>query len=265
MLILGKTKTASDYAAEIREMWPATTSEEEEKLSRRISSFVKLLDITIFQAQNEQLPWTSEDLGYNVRPMLLKHKSGIQQVGDYQAYYSGAGVEGWIGFLAERKGGKKGCEDLYSTLMNSENCARFYREIDRFKEDTRFSQMVIIVECSFERFLLYQPPFIGKTRNTNHIGANAEARRGKIASLYTRGVPVVFAGTRLNAIKTYKALVRQWLIKNIDFVLSLNVEPYNDRVFLEEKKARLEAELQAVNASLARYKRPRDLAVAEVV
>lgn len=244
-------KTAFDYAIKIREIWPATNPADEEILSRLISEFVKRLDITILQAQNEQLPWTSDDLGYNVRPMLLKQKTGIQQVGDYQAYYSGAGVAGWVGILGERKGGKKGCEDLYSTLINQENCARFYREIETFQEDKRFSQMVVIAECSFEQFLLYTPLFTGNVRNTNHIGASVESRRGKIASLYNRGVPVIFAGTRLNAIKTYKALIRQWLIKNIHVVLKLNVAPYNDRVFLENKIAQLEVELLAAKNSLA--------------
>ncbi len=249
-------KTAADYAAEIKEMWPAHTEEEEAILNRKISSLVKLLDITIFRANNEQLPWEETDIGFPVRDMFLKKDFHAQQVGDYQAYYSGAGVAGWIGILVERKGGRKGCEDLYSTLINPEHCARFYREIDRFKEDKRFSQMVVIAECSFEQFLLYTPLFTGKSRNTNHIGASVESRRGKIASLYARGITVLFCGTRKNAIETYKALIRQWLIKNIDVVLNLNVEPYNDRVFLEEKKARLEAELQAVKASLLRYDAP---------
>jgi hypothetical protein len=212
---------------------------------------VKLLDITIFQAQNEQTPWTPDELGYSIRPMLLKDKSGLQQVGDYQAYYSMPGRAGWVGILAERKGGKKGCEDLYSTLMNSENCARFYREIDRFQEDPRFTQMVVIAECSFEQFLLYQPPFVGKVRNTQHIGASVEARRGKIASLYARGVPVIFAGTRKNAIEVYKALIRQWLIKNYVSMLGLDKGPYDDVEHLKNKKAMLEAELLAVNSSLA--------------
>lgn len=244
-------KTASDYAEEIKALYPVTTEEDLQKLNRRVSSFVKLLDITIFQAQNEQTPWTPDELGYSIRPMLLKDKSGLQQVGDYQAYYSMPGRAGWVGILAERKGGKKGCEDLYSTLMNSENCARFYREIDRFQEDPRFTQMVVIAECSFEQFLLYQPPFVGKVRNTQHIGASVEARRGKIASLYARGVPVIFAGTRKNAIEVYKALIRQWLIKNYVSMLGLDKGPYDDVEHLKNKKAMLEAELLAVNSSLA--------------
>ncbi|MFA6728988.1 MAG: hypothetical protein WCS17_12365 [Prevotella sp.] len=243
-------KTISKYADEIRELYPANTEAEQLTLNRKVSSFVKLLDITIFQAQNEQLPWKEEDLEYTIRPMLLKSKCGDDQVGDYQAYYESPVCSGWVGVLIERKGGKKGCEDLYSTLMNSENCSRFYREIDRFKEDKRFSQMVVIAECSFEQFLLYKPPFIGKTFNKDHIGATVEARRGKIASLYTRGVPVIFAGTRFNAIKIYKALIRQWLIKNYVSILGLDKLVYNDRAFLENRVAQLEAELHAARASL---------------
>jgi hypothetical protein len=221
------------------------------KLANQVSSWAKLLDITIFAAQNEQLPWTENDLSYPVRPMLLKDKSGIQQVGDYQAYYQGPGYTGWVGVLAERKGGIKGCEDLYSTLMNAENCARFYREIKRFREDPRFSLMVVIAECSLNDFLLYSPAFTGKERNINHIGANVEARRGKIASLYTRGVPVIFAGTRKNAIELYRGLIRQWLRQNYVSILKLDTVPYNDRKTIEHKIAACEVELLALKGSLA--------------
>lgn len=250
--MMGKVKTATDYEAEILELYSIKnrTIEQDKRLNGQVSSWAKLLDITIFQAQNEQLPWREEDLDFHVRPMLLKENSGMQQVGDYQAYYSMPGHAGYVGLLIERKGGKNGAEDLYSTLMNSENCARFYREIDRFQQDPRFSQMVIITECSFEQFLLYKPPFIGKTYNSDHIGASVAARRGKIASLYARGVPVIFAGTRKNAIEIYKALIRQWIIKNYVTILKLDSKPYDDEATLLRKKAELEANLTAVNHSL---------------
>jgi len=249
-------KTIQDYENEIKDLHAALKEYPDNevlqsKLNNRVGSWAKLIDITIFQAQNEQLPWTQEDLGYPVRPMLLKEKSGLQQVGDYQAYYQGPGFAGWIGILAERKGGKpKGCEDLYSTLMNAENCARFYREIDRFREDPRFTQMVVIAECSLNDFLLYVPPFTGKSYNVNHTGASVEAKRGKIASLYARGVPVLFCGTRKNAIELYKGLLRQWLKQNYSSILKLDVGAYNDRAELLKKKAFIEAELAAVNGAL---------------
>jgi len=248
-------KTIQQYGEEIKSLHEALkeypdSESIQSKLNTRVGSWAKLIDITIFAAQNEQIPWTSEDLGYPVRPMLLKEKSGLQQVGDYQAYYSGPGFAWWVGILAERKGGKKGCEDLYSTLMGTENCARFYREITRFKDDPRFTQMVVIAECTLNDFLLYSPAFNGKERNVNHIGANVEARRGKIASLYTRGVPVLFAGTRKNAIELYKGLIRQWIKQNYASILKLDEKPYNDLSYMTTKKARLEAELKAVNNAL---------------
>lgn len=243
-------KTADDYEAEIRRSYPPKTEQDEKRLSGRVSSFVDHLTITIFRARNEQDPWPLEDTGWEIRDMLLKEDTGRQQVADYQAYYQSCGVSGWVGLLVERKGGKHGAEDLYSTLMNSENCARFYREIERFQADNRFTQMVIIAECSFEQFLLYKPAFIGKTFNTDHIGASVEARRGKIASLYSRGVPVLFAGTRLNAVKIYKSLIRQWLIKNYVLILGLDKQPYDDETFLKGRLARAEEEVKAARSSL---------------
>ena len=268
-MVMASKKTIQAYESEIKELHMALKEYPDNeiiqsKLNNRVGSWAKLINITIFAAQNEQLPWGQEDLGYPVRPMLLKEKSGIQQVGDYQAYYSAPGYAGWVGVLVERKGGKtKGCEDLYSTLMGAENCARFYREIDRFKEDPRFTQMVIIAECTLNDFLLYNPPFNGKERNINHIGANVEARRGKIASLYTRVIPVLFAGTRKNAIELYKSLIRQWLRQNYSSILKLDVVPYNDyqelldkKSIIEEKKDRLEAEYQAVCGALGAINEP---------
>ena len=134
--------------------------------------------------------------------------------------------------------------------MNAKKCARFYREIDRYNDDPRFSQMVVIAECTFEQFLLYRPPFIGKKRNTKHIGASVAARRGKIASLHARGVPVVFCGTRKNAIEMYKVLVRQWLIKNYVTVLGLGKKPFDDEEFLKNRLARLEVEIEATRSAL---------------
>lgn len=248
-------KTIQAYEAEIKELH--NTLKEypdneilQKKLNNQVSSWAKLIDITIFAAQNEQIPWQEQDLGYPVRPMLLKEKSGLQQVGDYQGYYSFPGGAGWIGILVERKGGKKGCEDLYSTLMSAENCLRFYREIERFKQDSRFSQMVVIAECTLNDFLLYTPAFTGKERNVNHIGANVEARRGKITSLYARGVPILFAGTRKNAIELYRGLLRQWLRLNYASILKLDVEPYNDEAKLKERLFKAKAEVQAAEHSL---------------
>lgn len=63
----------------------------------------------------------------------------------------------YVPILCERKS----IQDAYGTLIVEENRSRFYREIDRFREDPRFDQMVVIVEGSLSDFLLYQPEFTG--------------------------------------------------------------------------------------------------------
>lgn len=224
---MGKVKTIEQYVQEIKDLYNLTLEYPdseivERKLKNRVSSWVYHLDITIFVASNEQQPWTSEELGYPTRPMLLKQHTKIKQVGDYQAHYSGGGVTGWVGVLVERKGGKRGMEDLYGTLINADSCARFYQEIESFQADDRFSHMVVIAECTLTDFLRYVPAFSGNKRNYDHIGASVESRIAKINSLYIRGVPVLLAGTRAVAIAMYKGLVRQWLLKNYRGVLCLD-------------------------------------------
>lgn len=226
---MGKVKTIEQYAQEIKELYNLTLKyPDSEKIQRqlknRISSWVYHLDITIFVASNEQQPWTSEELGYPTRSMLLKQHTEIKQVGDYQAYYEGGGVAGWVRMLVERKGGKKGMEDLYGTLINADSCARFYRQIETYQADDRFSHMVVIAECTLTDFLRYVPAFNGNKRNYDHIGASVESRIAKINSLYIRGIPVLFAGTRAQAIAMYKGLVRQWLLKNFKSVLKLKTQ-----------------------------------------
>jgi hypothetical protein len=252
---MGKTKTIQDYENAIRELHEQLlTYPDSETLNKRmyiqLSAWEKLLPIIIFQAQQEQMPWTEQDLGYQVRPMPLKKNTDVQQTGDYQAYYQSVGYSGWIPFLVERKGGEKGPEDLYGTFSSKEHRERFYREIDRFKEDNRFERMYLIAECSYDDFLKYVPPFIGNKRNVNHICVSVETRRATIAGLYTRGCTVIFAGNRNRAIQMYKDLIRQWLIKNYSTVLGLDKKPYDDIEFLRTKKAMLEAELAYVNDAL---------------
>jgi hypothetical protein len=254
---MGKTKTAFDYIDEIRDLYNQLKLSPKDKALKktydnRVSSWVKKLDLTVFVAQNEQMPWQNEDLLLDTRPMLLKKDCNYDQVGDYQVYFSGGGVAGWIPIVYERKGGKKGCEDIYGTLNNPDHCDTFYDEIERYYNDDRFSSMIVIAECNLPEYCLFVPPFIGNVRNVHHIGASIESRIGKVASLHIRGVPVVWAGTRLMAIKMFKAFNRQWLIKNCPKILKLDEVPYNDLKALQEKKSRLEVELQAVNGSLER-------------
>jgi len=253
-----KKKTSSQYEDDIKQLYlevkaDPTNKEKQKALKNRVETWEKTLKKTIIRANNETNPWEESNLKMPIRKMPTKQESGDYQTADYICYYEGGRVAGYCGVLVERKGGDKkkgGPQDLYGTLLNAEHCARFYREIERFQEDDRFSKMVVIAECTFGQYLLYVPPFIGKTRNVNHVGASVESRRGKIASLYARGVPVIFADTRYNAIEIYKALIRQWIIKNYVSILKLDKLVYDERLFLENRVAQLEAELQAAKASL---------------
>lgn len=231
---MGKVKTIEQYANEIKELYPLLLLEYpdsdtlQKSIKQKVGAWEKLLDITIFQAQQERkeehLGWSEKDLGYPVKTMPLKSQGNHKQVGDYQVRYSGGGVAGWVGILVERKGGKKGMEDLYGTLINADNCARFYREIETFQADERFSLMVVIAECTLTDFLLYVPAFSGNKRNYDHVGASVESRRAKINSLYIRGVPVLFAGTRTMAIEMYRGLIRQWILRNYVSILKLGMQ-----------------------------------------
>lgn len=289
---MGKVKTIEDYEAKIKELHPQIQelrakiekcstlkapkkdiaivkkklTEElvslESQMWTQRSKWAEFVKVIVFQSPEEHYPWTEEDLGYEVRKMLTKKEISIEQTADYQAYCEGKGYGCWLPFIVERKGGKvskKGQgipNDLYATLSNEKSRQTFYKEIERFKEDKRFTQMFLIAECSYEDYIKYIPAYNGRDesghakRNTNHIGVSVGTREATIAGLEMRGCHVIFSGSRDRAIKMYRDLIRQWLLKNYDVVLGLNKTPYDDLKYLETKKAQLEAELSYVNDSL---------------
>ncbi|WP_135612772.1 hypothetical protein [Methanococcoides sp. AM1] len=134
------------------------------RLRGQLHGWYDRLNITVFVANNEQTPWTSEELGMKTHPMLLKKDVGHDQVGDYQFLVDGPGrlSERFGGLLVERKGctrrkdGTITACDLHGTLM-SDNRDRFYREIERFERDPRFEKMIIVAECTLEEFLDFLP------------------------------------------------------------------------------------------------------------
>jgi len=240
-------KTIDQYEAEFKQLH----EEGKEPSYSQLSKWAELVSITISQSQQEWYPWTPDELGLPVIPMLKKKETkkvhNPAQTGDYIAFYSTPSGEGWIPFVVERKGGKagkSGPHDLYGTLSNIENRTNLYEEIQRFKEDERFDAMYLIAECTYQEYCSYVPAFSGRdssgkpARNVNHVSMNVESREATIAGLYIRGCNVVFAGTRAKAIKIYKDLIRQWLMKNYIKVLGLN-EPNKligeDRYYLEFK------------------------------
>ena len=123
----------------------------QDQLSRQLTAWVGKLNITIQLANNEKLPWLSEELGLPCIPMSLKKDSMDGQVGDYVVYLDD--YDRFCGLVVERKT----LEDIYGTLMNREQRSRFYREIQRYEQDDRFNQFHLIAECTYEEFLNYVP------------------------------------------------------------------------------------------------------------
>ena len=185
------------------------------KINYRLGKWVNLLDIIVFRANNEQLPWKEDEIGLKIKPMANKKTSGFYNVADYQFFIQNYNCFG--GLIIERKT----TEDFYSTMMRSENRRRLYRELSRYEADSRFSQMIIMVEGTMQDFLKYAPKFTGKIYNKNHVGANVESRRATIAGLYARGIPILWCGSREQAVKIYPQLVKQWIVKHYDELIEI--------------------------------------------
>ena len=199
------------------------------KLKYRLNTWYDLIkpDIYIIIANNEQCPYTTDELGFKTRDMFLKKDINLNQVGDYQIFVNKCGnalKDSFSSLLVERKGctfesdtrgGLKmvGC-DLYSTLMLRSNRERFYAEITRFEADPRFTRMVVICECTYEQFLRFTPKFNGKEFNRAHTGATVTSRVASVNALEERGVSVRFMGSRERAIESYKNMVRLNVIAN---------------------------------------------------
>lgn len=181
------------------------------KLARKLSKWIDTLEITIFVASNEQKPWTSGELGYSAKPMPLKSQIGYDQVGDYQCYIERGGrlQDNFASFVVDRKE----CSDFYGTLFgrdseNRKNRDRFYREIERFQKDPRFTDFYVFVECDLLTWLNYLPPKNpGKDLMVNQKVA-------ALASLQARGAHIMWCGNRALAARMYRESVRQYCLKN---------------------------------------------------
>jgi len=194
----------------------------EEQIGRQVSKWCELVQIVVYRAENENTGWTEAELGLPIRPLPSKKDSGFQQTGDYLFIVNGVQSS----LVIERKGVTrqngymKGC-DLYSTLFQKTNRDRFKKEFARFQADSRLDTFLVIAECSYGEFLSFTPLFNGKKRNVNHIGASRQSRIGTIASLELDGCHVIFAGTWMMAIELYRAMIRNWILKNYEIILRL--------------------------------------------
>lgn len=216
----------------IKEM-PAGKAREkiEEELHRKIGKWEQdKLSKIVYVANNEQTPWPLfEKVGLPTQPMKTKKETGYDQVGDYVCYvfiederkYRPSGYSKCLPFVVERKT----VADFHSTIIPKEAWSRFKREIERFKKDDRFNQMVIIVEGDMGEFLRYKPEIVtnkeGKKEYNKKYPISTNVKEAKLAKCFTIGAPVFFVGTRYRAMKMYQHLVRQTIIENYVDLLEL--------------------------------------------
>lgn len=214
-------KSRQDYEQEIKELHqcireyddPEVIARLQNRLRGQLNGWYKTLDIHVFVANNEQLPWSEEEIGIQTRAMLPKKDLGFQQTGDYIFFVNGPKPfdQCFAGLVVERKT----CQDLYGTLMNKDHRERLYREISRFESNPRFNQFRIFAECDIMEFLNYRPPTAPDDRPL------INEKIGAIASLSARGAPIFFCGSRKAAAKMYKSMVKQWTIRNFERVIGI--------------------------------------------
>lgn len=214
---MGKIKTFQDYEADIRKFHAAGDFD---KAHHRASKWSELVPLTFQIANNEQLPYTDElkELGHCVEEMPPKALLGFQQTGDYLCYLPN--YECYTGVLWDRKSKN----DAYGTLVHGQE--RFFRECDRAcklisepleeGKEPSFDYMLIGVECTRDKLLLYRP--------NGMAGASQASRHGIIENLPPRfnfQVNFMWYGSRKYAVKGLIKHNQYWLKHNYAKVLGL--------------------------------------------
>jgi hypothetical protein len=305
---MGKVKTASDYEAEIRKLYPEVqllknhceadpddkdTLKDFEKSKNTLrwyrDQWAARIPITVYVANNEQLPNSSAELRCNTEPMPQYHKKKwpYYQTGDYQAYIPDLKV--WYPILRERKS----INDLHGTLVDKDHRKNLFEEYERFLVDPRFTVFRFDLECYEEEFYNYLPPVQKKCQfcevkrtkmdsgdyfcpRTNeffptfdsatdfycHEGFKEREKdpidKARLRSLkkkiidqcFEMGMQIKWRGSRKAAYEAYRPNIETWLKLNYVKLLKLDNGPYNDQAALLKRKAELEASLTAVNHSL---------------
>lgn len=171
------------------------------------------MNARVYVANNEQKPWTAEEIGFPTYPMHTMKACGWRQVGDYYATHNDKVVP----VLVERKS----LQDAYGSFIVEKNRARLYAEIIRFQDDARFEEFVIIVEATREQFMAYYPWAAvswHKERGSlkKFFGATRKKKVTVLQHLEERGAEIIFADSRAQAAMVFAQMVRAY-IKGEDY------------------------------------------------
>ena len=210
---MAKKKLQEEWESEIRDLHDALhdypdSNSLKSSYSAQLTGWYDTLVISAQVPGNEKLPWTIMEMGMPIEPMPLKKDSGFNHVGDYNIRIRGEDIDMVGGLVGERKS----MEDMYGTVMHSDQSERLHREIDRFHSDTRLDTFIIFAECTNAEFIEH--------RNVgNHRTDLTNAKNGKCASLFLDGAPIWWCGTRANAALLFKFAAKQWVVKNWNKVM----------------------------------------------
>jgi len=166
------------------------------------------MSVKVYVASNEQLPWTSEEIGMETLPMPTKAESGYHQVGDYHAEIDGE----IIPICFERKS----LQDFYGSTIPEKNRLRLYKEIMRFDDDPRFDEFVIIVEATEKMYMQYFPWAVLQWHNNRgdaqrFCGMIMKKKATVLSHLRDRGGHIFFAGDRAGAASVISTTIAGWI------------------------------------------------------
>jgi len=166
------------------------------------------MDIKVFVANNEQKPWTAEEIGFPTCPMETKAETGIRQAGDYFATWN----DHVIPILVERKS----LQDAYGSFVQEKNRARLYAEIERFQDDPRFEEFLIIVEATRAQFMAYYPWAAVSYHKTKgslpRFFASIKKKKATVLQhLEERGAEIIFADDRRGAASVLSTLIASYI------------------------------------------------------
>lgn len=205
---MARKKLQSEWESEIRDLYDALhdypdSDSLKRSYSSKLTGWYNTLVVSAQIPGNEKLPWQISELGMPTEPMPLKQTSGFNHVGDYNIRIRGAGIDMIGGLVGERKS----LEDMYGTIMHSDQSERLHREINRFHSDPRFDTFIIFAECTNQEFIDH--------RNIGKHGTDlTNSKNGKCASLFLDGAPIWWCGDRVNAAIKFKFAAKQWIVKN---------------------------------------------------